>query len=102
LTASKTEAETNATTRVVTRGLELAVITVLFIIPIHCSTGSGAAATAKMGLPVSMPASKVINGSDWLAERKRFAIDTGFPLIQGCTNALLTFAFPRVSNQSPH
>jgi hypothetical protein len=49
-----------------------------------------------------MPASKTINSNDWIAERKRFAIDKVFLLIQGCTNALLTFAFPRVSNQSPH
>src|ERR1700686_264323 len=93
-TASKTDAETNATTRDVTRGLEAPAITLLFIIPIHCSTGSGAAAMAKIGLPVITPTSRAINGKDRFAERKGFVIATDFLLIQmKCTAALVQFAF---------
>ena len=72
MTASKTDAETNATTRVVTRGLVLPVITVSFIIPIHCSTGSGTAAVAEMGLTAIKPASKVISKNGLVAGRIRF------------------------------
>src|ERR1700746_3245105 len=49
-TASNTEAETIAATRVVTRGLVPPVITVSFIIPIHSRTGSGLAAAADAAL----------------------------------------------------
>src|SRR5580704_14604332 len=54
LTASKTDAETNATTRLVASGLVPPAITVVFMIPIHSSTGSGgvAAETGK-GLAAS-------------------------------------------------
>src|ERR1700681_1494585 len=72
LTASKTDAETNATTRVVARGLVLPVITVSLIIPIHCSTGSGTAAVAEMGLTAIRPASKVISNNGLVAGRIRF------------------------------
>src|SRR5271169_4489539 len=56
LTASKTDAETNATTRPVTFGAVPAASTVLFITPIHWSTGSGVAAAAGRGL-TAMPLS---------------------------------------------
>src|SRR6267142_3358121 len=46
LTASNTDAETSATTLEVTKGLVPPAITVSFIIPIHCRTGSGLAAEA--------------------------------------------------------
>src|SRR5207249_7115671 len=49
LTASNTDADTNATTRPVTFGAVPAVRTVGFITPIHSSTGSGVAARA--GIP---------------------------------------------------
>src|SRR6516162_7419541 len=46
LTASKTEADTIAARRLVKNGLVPPVRAVSFMIPIHCRTGSGVAATA--------------------------------------------------------
>src|SRR6266478_5293481 len=56
LTASKTDAETNATTRPVTFGAVPAVRTVVFITPIHSSTGSGVAADTCGGLTANSAA----------------------------------------------
>src|SRR5882724_4194421 len=53
LTASKTEADTSATTRLVTFGAVPAVRTVVFMTPIHSSTGSGVAADTGRGLAAS-------------------------------------------------
>src|SRR6266404_1106394 len=50
LTASNTDAETSATTLVVTKGLVPPAITVSFITPIHSRTGSEVAAAA--GVPL--------------------------------------------------
>src|ERR1700676_3579017 len=51
-TASKTDAETSAATRVVTIGLDPPASTVSFIIPIHSSTESGVAAAASLGAAI--------------------------------------------------
>ena len=72
MTASKTDAETKATTRVVARGLVVPVITVSFIIPIHCSTGSGTAAVAETELIAIKTASKAISTNGLVAGRIRF------------------------------
>src|SRR5258707_2028018 len=53
LTASKTDADTSATTRVLASGLVPPAITELFMTPIHSSTGSGAAADTGKGLATS-------------------------------------------------
>src|SRR5882762_7130323 len=53
LTASNTEADTRATTRLVTFGAVRAVRTVVFITSIHSSTGSGAVAETRAGLAAS-------------------------------------------------
>jgi len=49
LTASKTDADTIAATRVVTIEFEPPAITVLFMTPIHSSMGSGVAAATGLG-----------------------------------------------------
>src|ERR1700682_2366895 len=53
LTASNTEADTSATTRLVTFGAVLAVRTVVFMTSIHSSTGSGVVADTRAGLAAS-------------------------------------------------
>src|SRR4029077_19656672 len=58
-TASNTDADTSATTRLVTRGFVPPAITVLFIMPIHSSTGSGAVAETGTGLLTSRTASSI-------------------------------------------
>src|SRR5256885_9105442 len=50
LTASKTDADTSATTRVATSGLVPPARTAVFMTPIHSSTGSGVAADTGRGL----------------------------------------------------
>ncbi len=50
LTASNTEADTSATTRLVTFGAVPAASTVVFMTSIHSSTGSGVAADTGKGL----------------------------------------------------
>src|SRR5258707_15769383 len=57
LTASNTDAETSATTLVVTRGLVPPAITVSFIIAIHSRIGSGLAAEAGAALTAKSAAS---------------------------------------------
>src|ERR1700730_1157937 len=57
LRASNTEADTNATTRLVTLGAVPAVSTAVFITPIHSNTGSGVAADTGRGLAASSAAS---------------------------------------------
>src|SRR6202049_406192 len=63
LTASNTEADTNATTRLVTLGAVPAVSTAVFITPIHSNTGSGVAADTGRGLAAS---SAAISSGRWL------------------------------------
>src|SRR6185295_11946229 len=46
ITASKTDADTKATTLLVSSGVVAPVMTVVFVMPIHCKTGSGTAAVA--------------------------------------------------------
>src|SRR5258708_5596226 len=53
LTASKTDADTSATTRVLASGLVPPARTELFMTPIHSSTGSAAAAETGKGLATS-------------------------------------------------
>src|SRR6266571_6735307 len=50
LTASKTDADTSATTRLVASGLVPPARTAVFMTPIHSSTGSGVAADTGRGL----------------------------------------------------
>src|ERR1700726_1642235 len=53
LTASKTDADTSATTRLVTSGLVFSAMTALFMTPIHSSTWSGVAADNGRGVVAS-------------------------------------------------
>jgi hypothetical protein len=75
LTASNIDAATNAVTRVVAKGLVCPAITVSFIIPIHCRTGSGAAAKAGTGFTVIHPATGVIRIKILAAENRQFLTD---------------------------
>jgi len=70
-TASKIDAPTKAVIRVDASGLVFPVSTASFIIPIHCSTESGAAAAAGVGSTVAKPASRAIRNVDEI-EKERF------------------------------
>src|SRR5271157_619456 len=59
LTASKTEDDTDATTRLLTSGLLPPAMTVVFMTPIHSNTGSGVAAATCRGLAASNIASSI-------------------------------------------
>src|ERR1700741_5270075 len=69
LTASKTEADTSATTRDVTSGLVPPARTVSFIIPIHSSTGSGVAAEIDIGGAASSITEPSANRQDFFSSR---------------------------------
>jgi hypothetical protein len=70
LTASNIDAPTNAVTRVDASGLLAPVSTASFMIPIHCSTESGAAAAAGVGLSVARPTSRAIRNIDKIEDER--------------------------------
>jgi hypothetical protein len=70
-TASNIDAPTNAVTRVDASGLLAPASTASVMIPIHCSTESGAAAAAGVGFTVARPTSRAIRNSD-AVENERF------------------------------
>src|SRR6266576_97451 len=63
LTASNMDPATRAVIRVDARGLLAPVSTASFMMPIHCSTGSGAEAAAGVGFTVARPTNRVIRNS---------------------------------------
>src|ERR1700723_4801867 len=74
LTASKTEDDTKAATRLLTSGLLPPAMTVVFMTPIHSSTGSGAAAAAAGRGLSAMPLN---SKAQIVAIPKRFLVDMG-------------------------
>src|SRR6266850_8540739 len=71
LTASKTDADTSATTRLLTSGLVPPARTVVFMMPIHSRTGSGVAADTARGPAASSATISVSNTLHFGAPKPR-------------------------------
>src|SRR5215472_11059266 len=82
LTASNMDPATNAVIRVDASGLLAPVSTASFIIPIHCSTGSGTEAAAGAGFTVARVTNRAIRNSV-APGKKRFLTDILLPPLHG-------------------
>src|SRR5215470_14774443 len=88
LTASNMDPATRAATRVDASGLLPPVRTVSFMMPIHCTTGSGTEAAAGTGCNMARAANRAIRNKV-NPGKKRFFADIFLPPLHG--NFVLTF-----------